>query len=112
MNVQPFSAAPGATLAILPTSVSQSVTFTTPAINLNSIRVYNGNTVPVALRTGLAGRDNLTALVPVVGTPGDVVVPPGIVEVYSKGYPIDTVSIIAIGTAGAGNVYPLVLQDH
>lgn len=104
MNVQPFSPVQGATQAILPTASSQSVTLTAFGTAQNCIRVVNKSTVDVAVKFGLASSGAVTAVLPAVGVPGDLVVAAGATEIFSKGYPIDTVSVIGSGTP-TGNVY-------
>lgn len=104
MNVQPFSPIQGATQAVLPTAANQTVTLTAFGTNQNCIRIVNKSTVDVAVRFGLASSGAVTAVLPVVGTPGDMIIAAGATEVFSKGYPIDTVAIIGSGTP-TGNVY-------
>jgi len=104
MNVQPFGQVQGATQAIVPGAASATLTFNTAGTNANVVRIANKSSVDIAVRFGLAGRDSVTALLPVPGTPGDAVILSGATEVFSKGFPIDTVAIIGTG-AGTGNVY-------
>lgn len=107
MNVQPFSpqqGIAGATQAVLPTATSQSLTFTSAGVNYNVVRIVNRSSLDVAYRVGLASAGAVTATFPIVGTPGDCVIAAGATEVFSKGYPIDTIAIISSGTA-TGNVY-------
>jgi hypothetical protein len=104
MNVQPFSQVQGATQAIVPAATSATLTFSAIATNFNCMRIVNKSSVDVACRVGLASTGAVTALLPVPGTPGDMVVASGATEIFSKGYPIDTIAIIGTG-AGTGNVY-------
>jgi hypothetical protein len=105
MNVQPFSAIQSQTQAIVPTNASQTLTFNTAGTNANCYYVYNASTVAVAVKTGLASAGAVTAVFPAPGTPGDLVVPPGSIQIFSKGFPIDTIAIIGAAGGGSGNVY-------
>jgi hypothetical protein len=105
MNVQPFSPIQGATQAIVPTNASQILTFATSGINANCYYVYNASTVAVAVKTGLASAGAVTAVFPAPASPGDLVVPPGSIQIFSKGFPTDTIAIIGAASGGTGNVY-------
>lgn len=105
MNVQPFSAIQGATQAIVPTNGSQTLAFTTPGTNTNCYYIYNASTVAVAVKTGLASAGTVTAVFPAPAAPGDLVIPPGSIQIFSKGFPSDTIAIIGAAGGGSGNVY-------
>ena len=104
MNVQPFSPVQGGTQALVPGVASATLTFNTACTNANSIRIVNKSSVDIAYRVGLASAGAVVAVLPVPGTPGDSIVPTGTIEVFSKGFPIDTIAIIGTA-AGTGNVY-------
>lgn len=104
MNVQPFTPLVGQTQAILATATSQTITLTAAGAAVSCVYVYNGTTTPVAVRTGLASAGSVTAVAPVVGTPGDMVIPVGSYKVISKGL-ADTVAVVTAITAGTGDVY-------
>lgn len=105
MNVQPFSPAQTATQAITPTTASQTLTFNTPSAGLNCFYIWNNSGVAVAVKTGLASAGAVTAVFPVPGTPGDLVIPPASVQIFSKGFPADTIAIIAAASGATGNIY-------
>jgi hypothetical protein len=111
MNVQPFSQVQGATQAIVPSASSQSLTLTGNGVTCNCILVSNKSTIDIAFRVGLASSGPVTALLPVPGTPGDCIVLAGSVQVFSKGFPIDTIAIIGTGSA-TGNVYVTPGEGH
>lgn len=105
MNVQPFSPIQGSTQAIVPLGISATLTFGTSGTNANCYYVYNASTVAIAVKTGFSSAGSVMAVFPVPGTPGDLVVPPGSIQIFSKGFPIDTIAIIGAAGGGSGNVY-------
>lgn len=105
MNVQPFSPIQGATQALVPTASSQTLTFTTAGTNANCYYIYNASTVAAAVKTGLASSGAIIAVFPAPAVPGDLVIPPGSIQIFSKGFPIDTIAIIGAAGGGSGNVY-------
>lgn len=101
MNVQPFSPVFGATIALVPTGSSSVYTFTAvQAIACNCIRIVNKSNVDIAVEFG---NGTPTASFPTPGTPGDMVIPAGATEIFSKGSGIASVAVI--GASATGNVY-------
>lgn len=87
MNVQPFSANAGGTVQIPVTTSSASVTLNASQINFNVFRIYNSGSAVAFIRVSIGAS---TA----VGTT-DIPIPPGVIEIFSKGFS-DTISAITL----------------
>ena len=94
MNVQPLSPS-GSAYLVAPTSTSSSTTLSARETAANCIRIDNAGTVPVAYKATIGAA---TAVYP-AGT-GDTVIPPGVVEVFSKGN-ADTISFVTASATGS-----------
>ena len=94
MNVQPFPPVGNAYL-VAPTSTSSSTNLSAAETAVNVIRIYNAGSVAVAYKATIGAG---TAVYPV--TTGSTVIPPGSVEVFSKGN-ADTISFVTSSAAGS-----------
>lgn len=94
MNVQPFSPV-GRCELVAPTATSSSTTLTAAETAANCIRIYNAGTVAVAYKATIGAG---TAVYPAPS--GDTVIPPGVVEVFSKGN-ADTISFVTASATGS-----------
>ena len=74
--MRPFSPNPGSTVSIAATTASASVAVATGQDKASAVRVYNAGPSGVRVRWGVGAQ---TAVA------GDVLVPAGAVEVFSKG---------------------------
>ena len=83
----------GASQAISATGSSSSITLSTGG---TQIRVYNAGTAIAYVRWGSGAQ---TALVTSVGTPGDLPLFPGAVEVFNKQFSDNTFAAVTGGTA-------------
>jgi hypothetical protein len=101
MNVQPFSPVFGSTIAIVPTGSNSVATFTaSQAIAANCVRIVNKSNVDIAVEFGSS---TAVATFPTPGTPGDMVVPAGATEIFSKGSGVTSVALV--GSSATGSVY-------
>lgn len=94
MNVQPFTIGAGNTVPLACTNASASVTLSPAAIASNGIRVYNSGTVTAFIRATTGASTAAIAT--------DMPIPPGLVEVLSKGV-CDTIS--GITASGSATLY-------
>ena len=94
MNVQPFSLGVGNTLSLTATTSGASVTLNASGAASQCIRIYNAGTVAAYLRASLGASTPSTST--------DLPIPPGGVEVFSKG---DCDTISAITATGSAALY-------
>jgi len=94
MNVQPFSIGTGNTVQLACTGTSASVTLSSAGAANNGLRVYNSGTVTAFIRA--------TSGASTASVSTDMPIPPGIVEILSKGQ-ADTITGITNG--GSATLY-------
>lgn len=88
-----FSPVVGTSQAMTASGSSSSISISTGG---TQIRIYNGGTVIAFVRWGLGAQ---TALPTSVGTPGDLPIYPGAIEVFNKQWTDNTLAAITMSSS-------------